>query len=197
MIACMEERTDSPDRPRETLADWPNWCAAFLDELGRSGSPRAAADVAQIGRESAYQFAKRHPDFRALWAEARSRSIGRLERKVRKWAGDGWIETEYEFIDGQRVPVKAKHKRSPNLAMQVLAAELPSKYGRKSVAPSVTVNVGIVQERQARMLADPAAMEAAATLAALMTAPQSPPDALSAPLGQIIEGEPAGPQEGN
>lgn len=100
-------KSTAPTTPRRPSSRGTRWEARFLAHLERWGSVIRAARLAHVDRKTAYKRRATDPAFADAWDAARRLGIEALEDSV---------------VDRAR--------RSDRLALAILAAEKPDKYGR-------------------------------------------------------------------
>lgn len=126
--------------------------AAFLAAYAQCPSIIKAARIADIGRQTHYDWLQSDPDYPAAFAAAHQEAVDRLEREARRRAIRGVKEPVY--YKGEIVGYKRKY--SDTMLAMLLNANLPEKYrryeyGGNDQAPKSTP---VTPEQQVLMMDD-------------------------------------------
>ena len=108
------------------------WQSAFLSSFSQCGNIRKASEDAGVTRQTVWYSHKRHPDFRALYDEAKEESVERLEQVARNRATES----------------------SDNLLIFLLKSMRPDVYREVVKNENVNVNVNADLDRLDRQLTD-------------------------------------------
>ena len=102
----------------------PVWRGAFLASLAVAGTVTRACRLAGVGRQTAYDFRRRDPDFAAEWKDALEDACDALELEARKRAMEG---VERPVYQGGKL-VGHTREYSDLLLIFLLKANRPEKY---------------------------------------------------------------------
>lgn len=129
---------------------------AFLAAFAELGSVAEAALVAQVSRESHYDWKKRH-EYAEAFAVAQERAGDALEDEARKRAR-GY---SMELVDGEIKKV-VHHHSSDRVLLRLLEAAKPEKYSRKTKSEISGPHGGPLKiERIERVIVDPQTTDSA------------------------------------
>ena len=124
----MTGRTPSRTPTRARAKD--DWHFAFLSELAKSCNVSRAAEVAGIGRRTAYEHRELSEGFAAAWDDAIEQGIDALEFEARRRAMDG---CERPVVSQGEIIATVREYSDP-LTIFLLKAHRPERYrDRQSV----------------------------------------------------------------
>lgn len=118
----MTVRTPSRTPTRARAKD--AWHFAFLSELAKSCNVSRAAEVAGVGRQTAYDHRGMFEDFSAAWDDAIEQATDALEFEARRRAMEG---TEKPIVSQGEI-IATVREYSDQLMMALLKAHRPDKY---------------------------------------------------------------------
>jgi len=105
------------------------WRERFLDALrDQRGNVRRACEAAGIARSWAYELREKDATFAAEWKQAALDAADLIEEKLLSRGLEGWEEPVYQ--GGQLVGTVTRFAH--NIAMQILKAGNPEKYGDRT-----------------------------------------------------------------
>ena len=108
------------------------WQSVFLSSFSQCGNITQSSGDAGVTRQAVFYAYKRHPDFRALYEEAKEQSVERLEQVARKRATES----------------------SDNLLIFLLKAMRPDVYREVVRNENINVNMNAGLDRLDRELSD-------------------------------------------
>lgn len=130
--------------------------AAMLAAYAELGNVSKAAEAAEIGRTTHYDWLDADPEYKARFQEAHRLATERLEEEARRRAVDGWVEPV--FYKGERVGGIRKY--SDTLLIFLLKGNNPEKF-RERVEHSGVVGMPERPEDYHRMTDEEIAARAA------------------------------------
>lgn len=101
---------------------------AFLGVLRRSGNATLAAQAAGVGRQHAYVWRDRHPDFAAEWDAAIDEAKDLMEAEAWRRAMQGVTREKPHYYLGEEVGREIIREYSDTMLIFLLKAARPDKY---------------------------------------------------------------------
>lgn len=169
------------DQPAKPAPKWhrfvrrfKDWEAAFLTQLEKKGSVKAAALAVGVAPRTVYYRREKSPRFAAAWDEIVNTVNERLEAAVYERALHGVERTKF-YKD---VPIATEREYSDGLAQFLLEKRIPERYGRNAGG-------GDDDETPAKIVAAVAAMRGTVAASPEMAALKAEVDALRAELARL------------
>lgn len=124
--AWAKDASEQPEHLKASAgsAEDTSWWPAFLESLMATCNVTESAKAARVGRVTAYDHRKRHPDFAKAWDEAKAIGADTLEDEAVRRARDGWDEPV--FYKGEETGTVRKF--SDTLLIFLLKGAKPDTY---------------------------------------------------------------------
>ena len=97
------------------------WQSVFLSSFSQCGNITQSSGDAGVTRQAVFYAYKRHPDFRALYEEAKEESVERLEQVARKRATESSDNLLIFLLKAMRPDVYREVVRNENINVNMNA----------------------------------------------------------------------------